>query len=103
MRANCASYPNYVSTIVNIISNLPSGYNRDFQLTKEPFIRGVKSCIDTISIATIVLENLKVNKKSIEEACSPELYATEEAYSLVKEKNIPFRDAYKIVAEKYKK
>jgi len=36
----------------------------------------------------------------LQKACSQELYATKEAYELVKS-GMSFRDAYKIVGEKY--
>jgi argininosuccinate lyase len=41
---------------------LPSGYNRDFQLTKEPYMKGVKLAKETIEIATLVIENLVAKK-----------------------------------------
>lgn len=101
MRANCASYLGFVINIQNIIEKLPSGYNRDFQITKEPFMKGLASAINTIEIATLVVDNLVMNTDAMKKACGPELYATEEAYALVKEKKISFRDAYKIVGDKY--
>jgi argininosuccinate lyase len=43
---------------------------------------------------------LGANKENLEKACSDELYATSEAYKLVK-KWMSFRDAYKVIWEKY--
>ena len=45
---------------------------------------------------------MNVNKQSCAAAMTKELFATEEAYTLVKE-GMPFRDAYKKVGEKYSK
>lgn len=58
--------------------------------------------IDTLNITTLVMNHLDVKKENIENACSDELYATHEAYMLVKN-GMSFRDAYKIVGEKYTK
>ena len=79
---------------------MPSGYNRDFQLTKEPYVRGMKLAIETIQVMTLVVKNLKVKKENLENACTAELYATDEALKLVKQgKN--FREAYQEIKERY--
>ena len=73
---------------------------RDFQLTKEPYIRGIKLSIETIQIMALVVKNLEAKKQNLENACTSELYATDEALKLVKDgKN--FREAYQEVKEKY--
>ena len=51
-----------------------------------------------ISIITLVLKNLKPNKKTLEKSMTKELYATEKALNLTK-KGIPFRDAYKKITK----
>ena len=101
VRANSSLYNGILAQLQNVIDKLPSGYNRDFQLTKEPYLRGTELVLETITIMTLVVQNLKINNANLQAACTPELYATEEAYKLVKEQKIPFRDAYKIVGKKY--
>ncbi|MFA7278282.1 MAG: argininosuccinate lyase [Candidatus Gracilibacteria bacterium] len=100
MRGNVAIFNGYVSQIQELIKNLPLGYNRDFQLMKEPFLKGVKLAIDTITIAEKVASNLQVNREILEQACTPDLYATDEAYRLVKN-GMPFRDAYREIGKQY--
>ena len=90
----------YEFQIKEIFKNLMSWYNRDFQLTKEPYLKWIKLTIDTIKICNLVVDNLWANKQKLEDACSEELYATKEAYELVKWW-MSFRDAYKMVWEKY--
>lgn len=90
----------YEFQIKEVFKNLMSWYNRDFQLTKEPYIKWMSLALDTIKICDLVVNNLWVNKNKLEEACTEELYATKEAYELVKWW-MSFRDAYKIVWEKY--
>jgi argininosuccinate lyase len=81
-----------------LYSNLPSGYNRDIQLTKEPLMESIEISKSIISIITLVLKNLKPNKKTLEKSMTKELYATEKALNLTK-KGIPFRDAYKKITK----
>ena len=45
-----------------------------------------------------VVSKLKVNKENLKRAFTPEIFATDEAYKLVK-KGIPFREAYRQVAK----
>lgn len=100
MRGNVAIFNGYVFQIQELIKNLPLGYNRDFQLMKEPFLKGVSLAMNTIAIATKVVSHLHVNQDAIQRACTPDLYATDEAYQLVKN-GMPFRDAYREVGKKY--
>ena len=81
-----------------LYSNLPSGYNRDIQLTKKPLMESIEISKSIISIITLVLKNLKPNKKTLEKSMTKELYATEKALNLTK-KGIPFRDAYKKITK----
>jgi argininosuccinate lyase len=102
LRAKYGIMLGYQTQVNSIIKNLPSGYNRDLQLAKEPFIKGIELTLSCIKIAILLLNNLKVNKENLEKACTPEMYAAEKAYELVK-KGIPFREAYKQVSKNLKK
>jgi argininosuccinate lyase len=86
--------------VKSLIGNLMSGYNRDLQLTKEPLFNSVDITKNCLKMITLVLNGLKINKKNCEEAMTKELFATEEAYKLVK-KGMSFRDAYKEIGGKY--
>ncbi len=96
IRANYGIMLGYSTQIANIISSLPSGYNRDLQLTKEPLMAGLELANSTLSICTLVISKLEVNKKNLLKACTPELFATGKAFELAK-KGIPFREAYKTI------
>ena len=100
IRGNIAIFNGYQNQIENVIKNLPAGYNRDFQLTKEPFIKGIKLTLETLQIITLVVKNLEAKQQNLEDACSSELYATDEALKLVKAGK-SFREAYQEVKEKY--
>lgn len=90
----------YEVRLKGLAGNLPSGYNRDIQLTKEPVMKSfiiTESCLDILSM---VLKNVKVNEENCRSALVPEVYATEKVYDLVRE-GIPFRDAYRIISKEF--
>ncbi len=96
LRAKSASLSAYSIQIKNVIRSLPTGYNRDFQEVKEPFIYGIKLALQCVRIMKLTISELAVNKKNLEKAFTPEIFATDEAIKMVLAgKN--FRDAYKKV------
>ncbi len=88
----------YQSQIQSLSQNLISGYNRDIQLSKEPTMRSIdliKNCLD---INSLVISGLIVNEGNCKKAMTDELFATEQAYNMVKD-GIPFRQAYRKIAD----
>ena len=83
--------------VMQISAPLPSGYHRDLQLLKAPLFRGFDVTMSMLAVMARVLEGLEVNEDRCREAMSPDLYATEEAYKLVRD-GMPFREAYRRVA-----
>lgn len=100
MRGNVSIFHGYQIQIQELIRNLPLGYNRDFQLMKEPYFKGMQLMIDTVKMMNHIVLHLQVNKDKLAAACSDDLYATDEVYKLVKEGHM-FRDAYRIIGKKY--
>lgn len=88
--------------VKGIISNLISGYSRDFQLTKEAIMSAFEITEQSLLIMKVVFAKLKVNAKMCQRGLSEEIYATEEVYKIVKQ-GVPFREAYKIISKKYEK
>jgi argininosuccinate lyase len=82
-----------------ITAKLPSGYHRDLQRLKSPLFRGIDLAADSVDILAHVLDGIAFvpSRVRLDEG----VYATEEAYRLVREKGIPFRDAYREVAKRY--
>jgi argininosuccinate lyase len=76
---------------------LTSGYHRDLQLTKEPFLEGMQSCLDIFSAIRPVLDSLEVDPDRCKRALARTSGATDEAYRRVAEGEA-FRSAYKAVA-----
>lgn len=82
-----------------LIMNLPSGYNRDYQDTKKILIESFDSIQQLMKVVCVVFDNLTPNEKELSHAFKPEIFATDEAYKLVKD-GIPFRDAYREIGRK---
>ncbi len=90
-----------LSEALGITSKLTSGYHRDLQLLKAPLFRGIDLCAETLAILPPALAGVRFNKERIK--LDPSIHAAAEANLLVAKEGIPFRDAYRRVAEKYKK
>jgi argininosuccinate lyase len=82
-----------------IAAKLPSGYHRDLQRLKAPLFRGIDLAVDSVDIMAHVLDGLEFVPENIR--LDRGIFATEEAYRLVREQGIPFREAYREVAKQY--
>ena len=94
MRAKSATLSSYVMNVKQVVRSLPSGYNRDFQETKEPYMNGLELAAQCIDIMDLTFSRLQVNRERLEEGFTPEIYATDAAIELVAGGS-SFRDAYK--------
>ncbi|HNV68076.1 MAG TPA: argininosuccinate lyase [Candidatus Ozemobacteraceae bacterium] len=84
-----------------ISGNLISGYHRDLQWTKRPLLESFATTIDSLTVMLAVIDGLEVDEARCREAMTGELYATERACDLVRQ-GVPFREAYRRVAEEYR-
>ena len=96
LRARSATLSACATQVKSIIRSLPSGYNRDFQETKEPFLRGCSIVLLCIRVTEVTVANLAVNPDRLAKGFTPEIYATDAALELVA-KGWSFRDAYREV------
>jgi argininosuccinate lyase len=93
------SIPNELSLLMN---NLPSGYHRDMQLTKEilfPAIEDLKSCI---SMTALMLSHVRVRKNILQDEKYKFLFSVEAVNELANQ-GVPFRDAYKKIGNQINK
>ncbi len=103
MRAKSAALSSYSMNVKQIVRSLPSGYNRDFQETKEPYLRGIDLAGQCFDIMNLTFSKLIVNEENLLKGFSPDIFATDAAYELV-DSGMSFRDAYREVGlnlEKY--
>ncbi len=86
----------HYTKLVSVSSNLPSGYNRDLQDSKKPFIEALEMTQDSLEVTDILINNLLPNQEKLEAALTADIFATHEALELVS-KGAPFREAYQKV------
>jgi argininosuccinate lyase len=93
------SIPNELTLLLN---NLPSGYHRDLQLTKEilfPAIEELKACLQ---LARLMLSNIEVKDNILADEKYKYVFSVEAVNELVN-KGIPFREAYQQVGNDIEK
>jgi argininosuccinate lyase len=101
LRAKCNVLQGLPNQLTLLTNNLPSGYHRDMQLTKElifPAFTTIKECIDVLLHA---LPQLEVKKDCMSDKKYDYCFSVEEVNKLVLS-GISFRDAYQIIASKIK-
>jgi argininosuccinate lyase len=96
LRAHCNKIQALPAQMLTVTNNLPSGYFRDMQLTKELFIPAFQELNDCISVAAFALENISINDHILDDEMYRYLYSVEEVNRLVLS-GTPFRDAYREV------
>lgn len=97
VRGKCNTLQALPNTLSLLLTNLPSGYHRDLQLTKNsliPAIQELKACLD---ITTFSLKKVRVKEDILQDPKYNLLFTVDALNELVK-KGTPFRDAYKEVA-----
>ncbi len=93
LRAKAAKVLSQAALVAEILRAAPSGYNRDLQETKEPFLEGLEEAISSLRILRPLVEGLEVDAAALRRAFGPEVFATDRALELVAG-GMPFRDAY---------
>ncbi len=101
LRASSATAQACLDESLMITAKLPSGYHRDLQRLKSPLFRSIDLAIESVDIMAYLLQGLAFLPENIELDAS--IFATAEAYELVREQDMPFRDAYRQVAKRYTK
>ncbi|RZV39424.1 MAG: argininosuccinate lyase [Chromatiales bacterium] len=101
LRASSATSQACLDETLMITAKLPSGYHRDLQRLKSPVFRSIDLAIDSVDIMAYVLEGLEFLPGNI--TMDEGIFATKEAYRLVTEEGMPFREAYRKVAARYAK
>jgi argininosuccinate lyase len=95
-----ASYHRIIAemhVLLTLPANLPSGYHRDLQLTKEAVMRTALSAADLVEAMKNILAGVTFNEERLRQATTSELLATARALELVQQ-GLPFREAYRSAA-----
>jgi argininosuccinate lyase len=102
IRAKCNRIQSIPNELTLLLNNLPSGYHRDLQLTKEilfPAIEELKACLQ---LARVMLSNIEVKDNILADERYKYLFSVEAVNELVN-KGIPFREAYQQVGNEIEK
>lgn len=84
--------------VYELVKAAPSGYNRDLQEAKEPFMDGIGIARSCVRIMAALIGQLSVNHEALLKGFTPDVFATDRALQLVAE-GMPFRDAYHHIKE----
>jgi len=100
LRGRTATAHAALDEALGIFAKLPSGYQRDLQLLKAPLFRGIDLAAQSLDLlpSAIAAMAFKADKIRLD----PSIHAAEQAYAMVVEEGIPFREAYRRVAAKLK-
>ena len=101
IRAKCnrlQAAPNEMTLLCN---NLPSGYHRDMQLTKDILFPAIDTLQECLTMLLFSLEEINVRPDILNDDRFNPLFSVEEINKLVVG-GMPFRDAYKVVGNSIK-
>ncbi len=102
IRAKCNRIQSIPNELTLLINNLPSGYHRDLQLTKEilfPAIEELKACLQ---MTRLMLSNIIIKDNILNDEKYKYLFSVEAVNELVN-KGVSFREAYKQVGNDIEK
>ena len=96
VRSRSALVASCSSLVKDISRSLVSGYNRDFQDTKEPLLTGLSTTYSILAIMTRMVDGLEVHEDRLLAGMRSEIYATDKVFDAVLAGG-SFRDSYKAV------
>jgi argininosuccinate lyase len=96
-RARAAALEGDLAAILAVRAKLTSGYHRDFQLLKEPLLRGLARAGSMLEAMTAVLPEIGVSRERGRSMLAGGVLATDWALARA-EAGLPFRAAYREVA-----
>ena len=95
-RAKCNRMQALPMEVTLVATNLPSGYFRDMQLTKEIYVPAFKEITDVARMAKAGVEQMWINRDILANDIYKYLFTVEDVNDAVA-KGVPFRDAYREV------
>ena len=95
-RAKCNRMQAMPMEVTLISTNLPAGYFRDMQLTKEIYVPAFKEITDVVRMAKAGIEQMWINRDILSNDIYKYLFTVEDVDDAVAN-GVPFRDAYREV------
>jgi argininosuccinate lyase len=102
VRARASMVHAHSVAVFDVVKGLPTGYNRDLQEAKAPFMEGLAVTRHSLDILTLLVGGMRANRDQLLAGFGPEVFATDRAIELVGS-GMPFRDAYAQVKEEVDK
>jgi argininosuccinate lyase len=99
-RANAAVLESFLHRILSVAGRLPSSYHRDYQVTKEPLVRGLDLASQMTRAMLKVVRGLTFDERACDAAVTDETFCAHRALELAAQ-GVPFRDAYKQTADEH--
>lgn len=96
LRGKANKLKGLASEIAFVQTNLPSGYHREMQLIKEIIMPALDDFSETLSVATFMIQNLKIKENLLNDSKFDLLFSVENVNQKVIE-GMPFRDAYRAI------
>jgi argininosuccinate lyase len=93
LRARAARVLGHGATVLEILRGSASGYNRDLQEVKQPFLEGIAMTRSSTRILEPIIDGLLVHRDALERAFTAEVFATDHVLDQVA-RGMPFREAY---------
>lgn len=100
-RARAAAVEGDLAAMLYLKGKLTGGYHRDFQLLKEPLFRGLDRTSEMLAMMAHALPRIGVDEAKGLAALKGDALVTDEVMRRV-EDGVPFRVAYRAVAEEFK-
>ena len=98
IRAKCNQIKNLPNEIMLMMSNLITGYHRDFQMIKNNYLSALISISECLQVLDFCLNKIQIRTDILEDEKYLYLFSVEAVNEYVKD-GMAFRDAYNKVAE----
>ena len=96
MRAKCNRLQSLPGEVALVTSNLPLGYQRDFQLLKDILFPAFGVMDECLTMCDFMLQHIRVNRDILSDPKYDYLFTVEDVNRLVLQ-GVPFREAYRQV------
>jgi len=94
LRANTAQMQAFQLQAQTVGLNLISGYNKDLKTTKSITLSAFELAESSLEITNLLFQHLEPVPENLAASFTTDVFATDEAYRLVLEEGMPFREAY---------
>lgn len=98
IRAKCNRIQAVPNELTLLINNLPSGYHRDMQITKEALFPAITELLNCLTTCRLMLQHIVIKDDILTDEKYIHLFSVERVNELVLQ-GTPFRDAYKQVGK----